>query len=90
MKKKKYLPLYYKWVKDGLPKKGLCYSLDHPPILDSGGLLCPNSNVGYWGYSGQAIMGYEVSGDMYKSVTRDFTPLRQNIVLLLAAMNNEL
>jgi hypothetical protein len=96
MKKKKYLPLYYKWMEsERLPHNGLCncfglcYSEDKwesgegyedfeimfPLPYDDVNIECRN----YWG-----------AGEKVRNLHVAFTPLRQNIVLFLAAMNNEL
>lgn len=83
MKKKKYLALYYEWMKTGkLPNEnGLCSEFsrpsswdfeDHPlfPLFIPDGSDCWN----YWA----GARGIR------------FNPLRQNIVLLMAAMAGEL
>jgi hypothetical protein len=99
MKKKKYLPLYYKWIKEGkLPGYGLCFSFgdldgqyvrQHDPIS----IFEPLNDEEYsplkeyklwqcfWAADG------ETNG---RHLMGKFTPLRQNIVLLMAAMNGEL
>ena len=92
MKKKKYLPLYKKWMKQGrIPHKskygcdgGLCsifgndkkFQLLHPTMDE----LEYRRIWGYWGLD-------ENYGDLH---INSFAPLRQTIVLLMAAMNNEL
>jgi len=83
--KKKYLPLYYKWMKQGrIPNDGLCNSLDYSEEFR---LYFANNLRGYWGYNGESTHNLcEIDPEgPYK-----FTPLRQNIVLFLAAMNGEL
>lgn len=98
MKKKKYLPLYKTWVKAGeLPEDGLCncfglclsedeYELD--PEHELFPLMYPeetsNPPSGYWGCGPEEQM---IDGNNWN---KEFTPLRQNIVLLMAAMNGEL
>lgn len=82
--KNKYLPLYYRWMKTGkLPNQnGLCGELGR---TQSGNwsfeenplflLLMPdNANTWYYWAGGTGV---------------SFNPLRQNIVLLMAAMNGE-
>jgi hypothetical protein len=85
---KKYLPLYYEWLESGvLPGPGLCHIFQSDELFklidpDRGGLDF------YWGYDGeQGCHGYI---NNYEKVERDFTPMRQNVVLFMAAMNNEL
>lgn len=83
MKKKKYLPLYEKWIKTGrLPNNGLCAIFPQDELFD---LIDPEEGAHetYWGYEGSMkvpdlTMWYE------------FTTLRQNVVLLMAAMAGEL
>jgi len=98
MKKKKYLPLYEKWMKTGqLPECGLCNCFgecitDDEYFLDPSHQLfklmypedieMPQSE--YWGRG-----PIEELVDIEK-IHNEFTPLRQNIVLLMAAMNGEL
>lgn len=88
--KKKYLDLYYEWMEKGMSTSGLCGYFDQDPagyeykfpaefrlIYDS----VPRHLVGgYW--------GAENPTDLFQCSV--FTPLRQNIVLLMAAMNGEL
>jgi len=91
MKKKKYLPLYYKWMETGeIEQNGLCASLDFDTIEE---VFDPEGKLGgYWGYDGRAIYGIEHNKYYlsYRELTREFTSLRQTIVLFLAAMNDEL
>lgn len=86
MKKKKYLPLYYKWAKSGeISSNGLCNCFGEKDALFD--LLKPESHqYMYWGNDG--VAAFQVTSD--RDWTRGFNALRQNIVLLLAAMNNEL
>jgi hypothetical protein len=93
MKKKKYLPLYYKWMKKGMPDQGLCSSLwylfQEETLLelfeptekeyDKGGFCLFQC---FWAADG---VSQRDESFFYK-----FTPLRQNIVLFMAAMNGEL
>lgn len=99
MKKKKtpYLDFYKKYYGKLMPDCGLCYSLSfefgefieswffspeplaHKPMDIFNDTPCMSS---YYGYDGISKSDYLVS--------HEFTPLRQNMVLLLAAMNDEL
>lgn len=93
MRKKKYLTLYYQWAQTGrLHWNGLCLSLGNDKTFTE--LLSPDSpngyySVFYWGWAGEKrtleYMRAPIKDRMY-----EFTPLRQNIVLFLAAMNDEL
>lgn len=89
MKKQKYLPLYEFLVERGslTEKHGLCnelfvHGLDwkevndifHPPIHID--------KLHYHFYWGSGSLQYQRLGE--------FTPLRQNILLLMAALNGEL
>lgn len=82
MKKKKYLPLYEKWAQDGrIPKRGLCPSIGGTIVLR---LFKPAwaSRYTFWLSNDE---------DCYPDfIEHNFNTLRQNVVLLLAAMNNEL
>jgi hypothetical protein len=89
--KTKYLPLFYEWAETGvLPSGGLCFSL--PEHDDLFMLFYPGKakHNAYWGYDGKNRIVWEIVCDFDERVARQFTPLRQNIVLFLAAMNNEL
>jgi len=94
----KYLEMYKEWAKTGeLPRNGgyshiitggLCSLIDkdklyplHPISGDYAKLQCEDCSTAYWA---SGIPGYSKK-DPYK-----FTPLRQNIVLFLAAMAGEL
>lgn len=82
MKKKKYLPLYKHWVQNGMPWFGLCGSLlMHNGWVPDGGLYLFRPFADPFHPKNQYYWGGE----------RDqFTPLRQNILLFMAAMNGEL
>lgn len=90
----KYLPLYYRWLKAGrIPERtcngntgGLCGLFDKDPLFQ---LLKPIGHEletrtiwGYWGLDGEGHI------EIHQSTP--FGPLRQNIVLFMAAMNGEL
>jgi hypothetical protein len=101
---KKYLAFYEQCMEAGrIPKEGfdsiwggMCaislfktdeFKLFIPQTFDELGPYQANNKPhgGYWGYD-----GYETNeADMYQRAFT-FSPLRQNIVLFLAAMNNEL
>lgn len=84
----KYLELYEKWAADDflMPVTGLCFAFGgdrlfermEPTGKDYDDIDLERDHCGYWG-SGE-------SG----SLRWQFTPLRQNIVLFMAAMNGEL
>jgi len=103
MKKKKYLPLYYKWMEAGRmlaghnrETSGLC---DYFKDLHNGNecdelfeLMKPTEEdfeelkrEGKSCYTWASELPFGIKGEFYT-----FTPLRQNIVLLMAAMNGEL
>lgn len=89
-KKKKYLPLYYEWMESGqltngwgLDVCGLCdteiseskfFLLIEPTNEEA----CLMPSPAYWGRESDAYVGGK------------FSPLRQNLVLLICAMNGEL
>jgi hypothetical protein len=81
----KYLPLYYEWMERGrIPESGLCNCFPNDKYLD---LLSPTSiHEQKW--------CWWANGDKYVLNTTiweyGFNPVRQNIVLFMAAMNNEL
>lgn len=95
-KKKKYLPLYYEWMESGeLPMDGLCYSFVAKRVHCKRQLsmMSPygdlDDSYGYWGASD--INGESLTyDDFMKQRANYFCPLRQTIVLFLAAMNDEL
>lgn len=81
----KYLPLYYEWMKSGFTSdEGLCNSL--PDDKYTSQLLSLFRPYGisyiYWGYGEENANTYDV--------INKFTPLRQTIILFMAAINNEL
>ena len=92
MKKKKYLPLYFKWMRSGrLNDEGLCCNelgdnlkLFEPTEVDTARLIRAGHCHIFWGSGGGCNDPY-IHGEEY-----DFTTLRQTIVLFLAAMNDEL
>lgn len=90
----KYLELYKKWMETGYiedsksPKRtgegGLCNTVigNKMEIFNPADPADANYRV-YWGYGDQEDTNF-------RNLCYEFTPLRQTIVLLLAAMNNEL
>ena len=94
MKKAKYLPLYYKWMETGRikdahnygPSGGLCNTIiGHRTMkifepTDSD-FIEYNIHTLFWGHGGSSCDPKRVYS---------FSELRQTIVLLLAAMNDEL
>lgn len=92
-KKKKYLPLYYKWMEAGkLPEPGLCN------CFDSLGFGQYTGVDGLYDFSEHPLFRLFKDGMPHKFWASDkgdydeytFGPTRQNIVLLMAAMNDEL
>lgn len=88
-KKKKYLPLYEKWMEKGLlPNNGLCNSLPNKEYLRD--LFEPTYEEcvlyrhlsGHWG----STLDEYSAGDAFYN----FNEFRQTVVLFLAAMNEEL
>ena len=80
MKNKIYLPLYERWMEHGLDGHGLCRAFQ-------------NNRIGYSTLDRYFFTKREADyyGDRFiEDAPGQFTPLRQNIILLLAAMNNEL
>lgn len=89
---KKYLPLYEKWMETGrIPNNGLCNSIGSRKLS----VFRPSRKYSeargyfhdywYWGYDGKANYNLRLDYKWHK-----FTPLRQTIVLLMAAMAGEL
>jgi hypothetical protein len=89
----KFLTLYNRWMKTGMiPGPGLCNSVPfkmtevlddmEPMYKDYTEISRERLSKGYWG-SGLAL------GDGGIRVQREFTPLRQTIILLCAALNGE-
>lgn len=85
----RYLAFYKRCIERGaLPSAGLCGTrISNTPLFDQitpsasdiNKLRKANLPSSFWGMETFSVTGL-----------RDFTPLRQNLVLLLAAMNNEL
>ena len=80
MKKKIYLPLYEKWLEHGLDNPGLCGS------FQKNGIDPYLLNYSFF----TKRQAYYYTDRFIEDAPGQFTPLRQNIILLLAAMNNEL
>lgn len=88
----KYLDFHNQCVSIGeIPNSGLCANFGGESFFE---LLCPGDlldEASYWGFDGNdRHIGNDYGGDMFHDVFRLYTPLRQNIVLLMAAINNEL
>lgn len=87
----KYLPLYYKWIKKGLPEDGLCNSLPENDALFQ--LMTPLDEykyLAYWGFNGEMRYRRSYGLAINEEIWNSFTPLRQNIILFMAALNGEL
>jgi hypothetical protein len=89
----KYLTLYKKWSKNGEiqsdDRGGLCNSpigIEIKEYFEAEGEL--STINAYWGYGGGEEDNYPTP--TFNKYAYKFTPLRQNMVLLLAAMNKEL
>ena len=92
MKKKKYLEFYERTIKTGkLPKNGLCFCFIDDDYLK---LFSPGKMGGYWGYYMEfydhVVLTQDVDKELSDRLCNEFNPLRQTIVLFMAAMNNEL
>lgn len=87
MKKKKYLPLYEKWMKTGsLPgKSGLCKEFDNDDLFT---LFKPTSSDYIRIQKNREPYAWWANDDFGQ--IGQFTDTRKNIVLLMAALNNEL
>lgn len=93
----KYLELYKKWAetgkiednpnREGWGEGGLCNTEARNDIKEwfepEGEISTTNA---YWGHSGEDV---KLSLRTH-TLAYEFTPLRQNMILLLAAKNNEL
>lgn len=92
MKKKKYSYLkdYQNWMIDGkMPNNGLCNHYGDYEHLELMTFISPNSKEKdelFWQNNSHLFWG----SDSHKENRYVFTPLRQNLVLLMAALNNEL
>ena len=81
MKKKIYLPLYERWMKHGLDGAGLCQAFQNNNM---------DSHLLDYSFFTDQEANYHWCKYIDDTFEREFSPIRQNIVLLLAAMNNEL
>lgn len=92
----KYLEFYESCMKTGkLPKAGLCNCIpeDEMDIMHPGEDYSHPSYYydWHWAYDGEFYNSWYSKTDVEKvSLSFSFTPLRQTIVLLLAAINGEL
>ena len=98
MKKLKYLKLHNEFVENGqMSEAGLCAVFSgtdgYPSCLKKFSLFELFLNdplqegILWWGVRGDRAPSESLS--VFREI-KSYTPLRQNIVLLLAAMNNEL
>lgn len=86
----KYLPLYEKWMESGkIPTWGLCSFFEKDELFK---LIDPENGKGitYWGFPEASMCQFDYYPDFLERQHYEFTPLRQTVVLLMAAMNNEL
>lgn len=87
----KYLDLHKRLLKKGL-KNGLCYEIKS---LDNYELIEPDyyrERCAFWAYNEKCTEGITWHSDWEKDsnpFSTQYTPLRQNLVLLLAAINDE-
>ena len=101
-KNKRHLGFYNTFMRDGkLPCNGLCGCADaayvdnvlllllSPTDEDMEDLRLEGKYTGYWG-SDYYINPGLITTSEYAGLATDFTPLRQNVVLFMAAINNEL
>lgn len=97
MKKKKYLAIYYKWINAGKmmgvecryhPEKtsGLCDAFRDDELFE---LINPTDQDVYE-LEKEGLNTFCWASGSSDCCFHEFTPLRQNIVLLMAAMNGEL
>lgn len=88
----KYLPLYYEWAKrKKIPNNGLCLTPLRGNYLDLFAVKdINNSTCWYWGYDGEFYYFQNISSWKQREIKFRFTPVRQNIMLFICAMNGEL
>jgi hypothetical protein len=85
-KQTKYLDFYKKCMKTGvLPERGLCSCCEIEDDMIKLFKPYEGFSLAYWGYNGDE---YWWATSVYEKYA--FTKFRQTIVLLMAAMNNEL
>lgn len=90
---KKHMEFYFACMESGeLPDDGLCrckavdqirLAIFEPTLSEKDTLRAERKPVGYWA-NGEAFL-HQTMGEM----TRGFTPLRQTIVLFMAALNDD-
>lgn len=89
----KFLDCYNKWMKTGrMPKDGLCNSLPDQLIESKAWKMCKRTKYdttvkeAYWAYE------FDTNDPQYNDDDHHyaFTPLRQTLILLAAAINGEL
>lgn len=88
--------LYKEWMKKGvMPANGLCNSIPYryrrklvlfyPTYGEWKDVPLLGVPRGYWGYDGE----YDIMADRPR-ISKEFSPLRQTIVLLICAMCDEI
>jgi hypothetical protein len=85
----KLIYLHKEWVRKGyMHRQGLCSSLPAEYREEFFNLFAVYKLATYWGYDGKNYNPYSFhhTHDVYVK----YTPLRQTMVLLLCAINNEL
>lgn len=95
----KFLECYNKWMKTGrMPKDGLCNSLPDQLIESEAWKMCKRTKYDtivecevYWAYEFDTNdPQYNYDKYNYDDRYYAFTPLRQTLILLAAAINGEL
>jgi hypothetical protein len=87
---KKYFQFYKDCMITGkLPKIGLCNCFPYDSLFELFSEGPGERRPVFWGYGGVGLHTNSIISDIVKRAHK-FTPLRQTIVLLMAAMNGEL
>lgn len=90
MKKKEYLKLYYELMDEFPILVGLCYVLKSYPEDRDGVWFWDNDEHPYFKLIYPSVHEYINDCEYWGGKRGEFTALRQNIILLMAAMNGEL